>query len=87
MHTAKERRAVAKWLKSKAAYERKHGPAKPKKRKSWPIPVVTEVEHPPVNMRYWRHGGTSSAKGKDGSGKSKWHWRVLAAKSSGRMAA
>lgn len=86
MHSAKERRKVAKWLKAKAAYERKHGPPKPKW-KSWPIPVVTSVEHPPVNMRFWRHGGTSSAKGKDGSGRSKWFARVQAGKVGFREAA
>lgn len=78
MHTKSQREKVAKWLGAGGKTERP-------KPLSHPIPVVTSVEHPPVNMRFWRHGGTSSAKGKDGSGRSKWFARVRRA--AGRVAA
>lgn len=81
MHTRQQRKAVATWVASKQAYERKHGPAKPPKRKSWPIPVVTQLES------MGRSRGTVTAKGKDGGGRSKWFARVLAGRSAGRVAA
>lgn len=87
MHTRQQRKAVATWVASKQAHERRHGPAKPPKRRSWPIPVVTEVEPERLTPRFWRYGGTSSAKGKDGSGRSKWFARVSADKVGFREAA
>lgn len=87
MHTRKERRKVAKWLRAKAAYFAHSGHVEKRKPSvKYPIPVVTEVEPERLTPRFWRYGGTSSAKGKDGSGRSKWFARVLAGKA-GRVAA
>lgn len=75
MHTAKERRKVAKWLKA-------GGKTEPPKRICYPIPAALGMESGGGRSR-----GTVSAKGKDGSGRSKWFARVLADKVGFREAA
>jgi hypothetical protein len=65
MHTRSQRKKVAKWL-------RAGGKTEPPKRICYPIPAAVGMESGGGRSR-----GTVSAKGKDGSGRSKWFARVL----------